>query len=758
MPRPLPRPPVHWFFPRPHVHEGVPFANAVTGALVWGEGCHLRVTLGRVDLWDHRGGMPWTAAHNYRDICAALEAHDEARLNAIFAIPTFGPKQPKQPFTVPVGTVEFDLGAGHCLDSATLDINNGTAEVLVRNTETSESRKSSRRILLRIRLAFDLARGVLCITWPKGLAPKAIAHPAWEQLEAKLAPLSYEPPVLFRGKAASGWAQALPADPAVAAGWRAEDGVAYVGAVRGADPAVARKALGDLFGNLLDAGGVAAVRRASARWWRRYWADVPVIDIPNKTLQRIHDFGMYKFAGLTHPDGIAATLQGPWVEDYQLPPWSNDYHFNINVQMCYWPAYHGNRLGHLMPLFRMIRSWWPRLRENARLFAGVEDGFLLPHAVDDRGTCMGNFWTGAIDHGCTAWVAEMMFRYVRYSGDLDFLRSDAFPFMRGAMNVYRAMMEERDGRLSLPVSTSPEYRGAAMNAWGRDASFQLAAAHRLAEDLQEAARLLGETPDPMWADVSARLPRATLIPKQRAPIIGLWEGTELEDSHRHHSHLAAIVPFDTIDLDDPAWRDIVHDSYVNWIYRGPSLWTGWCIAWASMLHTRAGHADAAELWLDILDRLYTNAGHGTRHNVMFAGLSLMGKQAFDGYGDANGEIMQMDAGMAGAAAVQEMLAHERRGIVRLFRGAPEHWRDVAFRGIRVAGGFLVSGTRTAEHGVENVAIESTLGGTLRLESPWGAGRRVRCMVDGAGPRLVVPDDHGILRLDLPKGSLTRLTP
>ena len=297
-----------------------------------------------------------------------------------------------------------------------------------------------------------------------------------------------------------------------------------------------------------------------------------------------------------------------------------------------------------------------------------------------------------------------------------------------------------------------------MNAWGRDASFQLAAAHRLAEDLQEAARLLGKLPDPMWADVLARLPKATLIPKPRTPIIGLWEGTELEDSHRHHSHLASIVPFDTIDLDAPDWRAIVHDSYVNWIYRGPSLWTGWCIAWASMLHTRAGHADAAELWLDILDRLYTNPGHGTRHDVMFAGLSLVGKQAFDGYGNESGEIMQMDAGMAAVAAVQEMLAHERRGIVRLFRGAPLRWREVAFRGIRVAGGFLVGGRRTAEHGVEWVEARSLLGGTLRLESPWGAGAAVRVAMDGVAPYAVEPDARGIFSLDLPKGSRAILQP
>ena len=64
---------------------------------------------------------------------------------------------------------------------------------------------------------------------------------------------------------------------------------------------------------------------------------------------------------------------------------------------------------------------------------------MLPHSVDDRGVNIGGFWTGTIDHGSTAWVADMMFRYVKYSRDVDFLRRDAYDFMKGAMRVYRAM-------------------------------------------------------------------------------------------------------------------------------------------------------------------------------------------------------------------------------------------------------------------------------------------------------------------------------
>jgi hypothetical protein len=105
LPLSSPRDPVHWFFPRPHVHEGIPFANAVTGALVWGEGRFLRVTLGRVDLWDHRSGMPWTAAQNFRDLRAALEAHDEARVRALFDAPGHAPGVPDRPFPIHAGLV-----------------------------------------------------------------------------------------------------------------------------------------------------------------------------------------------------------------------------------------------------------------------------------------------------------------------------------------------------------------------------------------------------------------------------------------------------------------------------------------------------------------------------------------------------------------------------------------------------------------------------------------------------------------------------
>lgn len=733
--------PASWDFPLPRTHTGIPFGNGRFGALLWGEGRTLRVTLGRADFWDHRGGMPWTEQQSFANIRGALEAKDEARLRALFE--TAGgatPGTPRRPTVLPVGVVEFDLGEGQCLDSAALDLATGLGQVRVR--------RGARTSLISV--LCDLRRGALVLRWPKGLRPVVRGIPAWEHVGEQLARISFAPPIRFGDAREGGWVQCCPADPALAAGWSCGDTETVVATARGGDERAAKAALRGLLRRVAK-DHYEGVRAATLPWWRAYWNDVPTVDIPNQRLRFLHDFGMYKFAGLTHPEGVAATLQGPWIEEYQLPPWSSDYHFNINVQMCYWPAYRGNRLGHLRPLFELIRSWWPALRHNAKVFLGIDDGFMLPHAVDDRCVCMGGFWTGSVDHGCTAWVAEMMFRYVRYSGDLAFLRSDAMPFMKGAMRVYEAMLEEREGRLSLPVSVSPEYRGAAMNAWGRDASFQLACAHRLAEDLVEASRLLGEPPAAAWNDLLRRLPKVTLAGPEDRAMVALWEGTVLEESHRHHSHLAALVPFDQIDPEDPVWRPVVERSIAHWIAKGAGMWSGWCVPWASMLHTRMGNADAAELWLEIWERVFTNEGHGTLHDVQFPGFSLMGKGATCS-ATTKKEIMQMDAGMSCVAAIHEMLVHEIRGVHHVLRGVPASWRDLRFASIRCAGGFLVGATRV--HGrLTEVTLDATVAGTFRLASPW-PGRPVRVTI---GKRKTVRE-NAVLEIDLPRGGSAVLRP
>jgi hypothetical protein len=695
-----------WYFPLPRTHTGMLQGNGTMGVMIWGEGSILRVTVGRADFWDHRGGLHWHEGINYNRIRVALESGSDEELNDLFgAHPK--PGEPAWPSVLPIGRLEIDFGAGARLVKGTLNLDDGTAVVRVKKSGKTHE----------VLLALDMADPLLGIEFPKGLAPAEIRRvTTWDYVGERLASISFQPPEMVDAPELTGWTMRPPADQPLCVGYRMKDRRLYLTAAIGDDP---QAAAGVVLDRMFVADGFKGVLKRSRAWWRSYWKTVPEVDLPNERLQFLHDYGMYKFAGLTNPDGVPATLQGPWIEEYQMPPWSSDYHFNINVQMCYWPAYHGNRLEHLRPLFEMVRSWTDVLQHNANVFVGIDDGLMLPHAVDDRCTTIGGFWAGSLDHGCTAWVAQMMYRYYRYTMDREFLRDVAYPFMVGAMRVYEEMLEADGDRLALPVSVSPEYRSMKTESWwGKNASFQLACLHRLCEDLLDAARELGIEPNPRWLEIRDKTPRACLITSDGEEQIALWEGVDLEISHRHHSHLAGITPFDVFALDAPEMKPILQNSMHRWIFRGPGLWSGWCVPWAAMLHLRFDKADAAELLLEAFQRVFTNVGHGTLHDADVDGLTLMGR-SYLGKNPARGELMQMDGGMSCTAAIQEMLLHTRRGVNHLFAGAPKRWRKASFKHIRTDGAFLVSAKYEAGE-VTRVKVESPAGGVFKLANPWDA--------------------------------------
>ena len=711
-----------WRFPLRRTHAGMLMGNGLMGLMIWGEGGVLKVTVGRADFWDHRGGMEWTAEQSYANIRECLEQGDHPRLRRLFEGTAAAPGTPRSPSIIPLGHFELDWGPGAQLTEGTLTLRAGEVRVAVSGPDGASV----------VEFVMDMERPVAAIRWPQGRGPARLRPvPAYETIGERMRSIGIPEPHVAGGGDAPGWVQELPADGALAVTCRrSEDGL-LLATARGGSPAEARASADALLAD----SSFDGVRKAARRWWRSYWRDVPRVELPNPTLQFLNDYGMYKYAGLTNPAGVAAGLQGPWIEDYQLPPWSADYHFDVNVQMCYWPGLRGNRPAHFAPLWDMVTSWTDRLRHNARMFAGVEDGLMLAVAVDDRCTQMGGWWPGAVDQSSTAWVAQMMFQHYAYTMDREFLRTTAWPFMLGAMRVYEAMLERDGDAFVLPVGVSPEYKGSSMDAWGRNATFQLAAIHRLLEDLMEAAAVLGEAPRPIWLEIQQKLPRATVaewsVPKSAwigvrgSPrTIQLWEGQPLEESHRHHSHLAGLYPFDVIDPADPQWAPIVGSTFNEWIFRGMGLWSGWCIPWAAILHGRVGNAETAEFLLEAFDRIYTNEGHGTRHDPNFCGFSLIGTPPFGRpAGGEHAELMQIEAGMGAAAAVQEMLMHTCRGVNHLFSGAPASWEHVSFDGMRTAGAFLVSASRSGGR-VEEVRVRSEAGGVLRLANPWAGEARV----------------------------------
>jgi len=712
--------PLTWYFPLPRTHTGILLGNGVQGLMIWGTGNTLNITVGRAGFWDRRGGNDFSARTTYQEVKRLLEAKDDAGLKKVFEVPQKAPNLPKEPQQVGGGRVELHLPDGWALVRGELQLGKAEVSIFVKNPQGKLER-------LRIRQA--VPEEIALVELPTSLQGKVTVQlvASWEHVKTKLEAVGVQPPEQWKTQESTGqvvgFTQTLPADEPLAVAYNVRGRLVVIGTHlgNGCQKDVIKK---------ITMTNPANLERTADGWWKNYWAEVPRIQLPDPVLQETVDYGLYKQACVTPSHGVAATLQGAFNEEYQLPPWSNDYHFNINIQMIYLPALITNRPDHLKPVWAMLQQWMPQLKANGKQFFGREGAVMLPHAVDDRCQVVGTFWTGTIDHACTAWMAQLAWQHYRYTMDPQILRETAYPLLVGAFEGYWAMLEkgtDASGKevFSLPVSVSPEYRGSRMDAWGKNASFQLAALHCVAELLPQAAALLGGAVDPRWLEVQAKLPPySTAIQSVVQEFdwfgagesqIALWEGLGLIESHRHHSHLAGIYPFKTYDPASPAHQEIVRLSLQNWTAKGMGAWSGWCVPWAATLRARMGQSESAVSLLHWWRENFCNEGRGTLHDAYTPGLSVLSSPVRGKLpeGQPNSEIMQMDAGFGALSAVCELLLQERRDGIYVFPDIPLGWQVASFTGLRTEGAFLVSGQvengKTAE-----IRVKSLHGGKLRL--------------------------------------------
>lgn len=662
-------------FPLAAQQSGALMGNGVTGEMLWGSGNKLNISLGCADLWDHRGGMEWTEKQNFKDIRAALEADDMEKIKTFFnQEPTDGVRRPS---LIPVGRIVLTLPENACLLRYVQEFDSGSTKIFYE--------LDGKEDFLEFFGDFTMKNAIS----GKGLTPEMAIevfdayhlseisdYPMLLAEHATLREHGFVPPEKFSDGKIFGFIQPMPADKSASLFCcKFDDGTFTVSFDRDLENKGGAKSL--------EFNSFEAVARSSAEYFANFWQDVPQIKYHVPQLQQVYYHSLFKYAIATNPAGVVPGLQAAWIEDDRLPPWQGDYHFNINVQMCLLPGLKAGKFAHLKKFFDMVLSWKPRMLQNARFFAGIDKGYMLPHAVDDRCTCMGGFWTGTIDHACSAWVAKMMFDYCEYTGDKEYLRNEVYDFMTGVLAVYDAMAEyDAEGKLSLPVTISPEYRGSAPDAWGKNASFQLAACYQLAKNLLLAAKMLETEPDPIAEKIVRDLPKFTMEDGE----IALWQGLLLEETHRHHSHLAGIAPFEIIDPLAEDMQEIIDKTMLRWTFKGMGEWTGWCLPWASQLCSRCANGEMAELILKIWQDCFTNAGGGSLHDGRYKGFTI--------YSKIRGEVMQIDGGMGAITAIQDQFMHVFDGELRLFNGIAQHVRDVAFENMAAPGKLRVSGKIT----------------------------------------------------------------
>jgi len=427
-----------------------------------------------------------------------------------------------------------------------------------------------------------------------------------------------------------------------------------------------------------------------------------------------YQYGRYLLISSSRPGSLPANLQGIW-NDMVQPPWGSNYTTNINTEMNYWPAENTNLSECATPLFDFTRSLAKNGAKTAKINYGINHGWLAHHNSDawaktsptggydkdPKGTPRWSAWVMA-----GAWMSTHLWEHYLFTGDKDFLKTQAYPTMKGAAQFLLAWLvkDPKTGYLVTNPSTSPENT---VKIKGKEyeltlgSTMDMSIIRAIFTDVIKAADILNI--DQAFSK-SLQNAKAKLYPfhigrnGQLQEWYGDWD--DPNDKHRHISHLFGLYPGAQI---TPKATPLLAKAARETLRERGDVSTGWSMAWKVNWWARLGDGEHAyKILLDafrFIDPASSRAemsGGGTYPNL------------FDAH-----PPFQIDGNFGATAGMTEMLLQSHNGVITLLPALPDEWQQGYIKGLKARGNFEVD-IRWEKGTLTQAKIKSNLGGSCRI--------------------------------------------